>query len=100
MMKTPYTRTGPAFRDPLTPAQRAALKPAAALKTPGPGAVAAATSVAKPRGLGDLVEAAVKPVAKALGLSCLDANYHLRPGTPCAKRRDALNRKVPLKRAI
>jgi hypothetical protein len=43
-------------------------------------------------GLGDIVEAVAKPVAVALKMKCLDAQRKLIPGTPCAKRRDALNR--------
>jgi len=41
--------------------------------------------------IGDVVEALAKPIAKALRLSCLDENSRLRPGSPCAKRRDRLN---------
>jgi hypothetical protein len=44
------------------------------------------------RGLGDLVELLAKPIAKALGLPCLDERSRLRPDSPCAKRRNALNR--------
>jgi hypothetical protein len=47
------------------------------------------------RGLGDVVEGLVKPIAKALGLRCLDAEGKLRPESGCAKRRDALNRVLP-----
>ena len=43
-------------------------------------------------GLGDLVERLVKPIAIALKLPCLDEQNQLRPESPCAKRRDALNR--------
>lgn len=53
---------------------------------------------AKPprRGLGDLVEKAVKPVAKALQLPCLDPQTgQLKPESGCAKRRAALNRILP-----
>lgn len=46
----------------------------------------------KPMGLGDLVEKLVKPVAKVLGLPCLTTAGTLRPESPCAARRDALNR--------
>ena len=42
--------------------------------------------------LGDKVERMVKPIAKLLKLPCLDKNGKLIPGTPCAKRRDALNK--------
>lgn len=41
--------------------------------------------------LGDKVERAVKPIAKALGLPCLDKDGNLKPDSPCAKRRDKLN---------
>lgn len=43
------------------------------------------------RGLGDMFEVAAKPVAKVLGLPCLDAQGRLKPDSGCAKRRDALN---------
>ena len=43
-------------------------------------------------GLGDKVEALVKPIAKALKLPCLDKTGKLRPDSPCAKRRDRLNK--------
>lgn len=47
----------------------------------------------RPRGLGDLVEAMVHGLAVALDLSCLDdSKQSLRPESPCAKRRDKLNR--------
>lgn len=47
------------------------------------------------RGLGDVVERLAKPIAKALNMPCLDENKNLRPESPCAKRRDALNRMLP-----
>lgn len=43
-------------------------------------------------GLGDLVEVAVKPVARALRLKCLDDAGQLRPESKCAQRRDKWNR--------
>jgi len=43
------------------------------------------------RGLGDVIEAAVKPIARMLHLPCLDAEGRLKPDSGCAKRRDALN---------
>lgn len=46
-------------------------------------------------GAGDLVEVIAKPIAKALRLPCLDAQHQLRPSSPCAKRREALNRLLP-----
>lgn len=47
------------------------------------------------RGLGDLVERAAKPIAKALKMSCLDEKGQLKPVSPCGKRRDALNARFP-----
>jgi len=44
------------------------------------------------RGLGDLIEAAVKPIAVALKLDCLDQQQKLKPESPCAQRRDRLNK--------
>ena len=44
------------------------------------------------RGLGDIVEHLAKPIARALGLPCLDERSRLRPDSPCAKRRNAMNR--------
>jgi len=43
-------------------------------------------------GLGDIVEKLAKPIAKALGLGCLDKAGKLKPESGCAKRRDAMNR--------
>jgi len=43
------------------------------------------------RGLGDVIEVFAKPIAKALKLPCLDDQDRLKPESPCAKRRDALN---------
>jgi hypothetical protein len=43
------------------------------------------------RRLGDLVERLAKPVAVALKLPCLQPDGALKPDSPCAKRRDALN---------
>lgn len=42
-------------------------------------------------GLGDRIERLVKPIAKALRLGCLDENGHLKPESPCAKKRDRIN---------
>lgn len=60
-------------------------------------AVVAKLAGAEPKqaGLGDVVERLAKPVAKALGLGCLDAQGKLKPESGCAKRRDALNRMFP-----
>jgi len=41
--------------------------------------------------LGDAIEQAVKPVAQALNLPCLDANGNLLPQSGCAQRRETLN---------
>lgn len=47
----------------------------------------------KPKmGLGDLIEKAVKPIAVALKLDCLDENHNLKNDSPCAKRRDRWNK--------
>jgi hypothetical protein len=43
-------------------------------------------------GLGDVVEAIVKPGAKALRLPCLDESSNLKPDSGCAKRKRALNK--------
>lgn len=44
-------------------------------------------------GLGDWVERQLHPIAVALKLPCLDEKQeHLRPESPCAKRRDELNK--------
>lgn len=54
------------------------------------------TTAQKPaRGLGDLVERIAKPFAVALKMPCLDENKQLKPESPCAKRRDFLNRIAP-----
>jgi hypothetical protein len=46
----------------------------------------------KPKmGLGDMIEKAAKPIAKALGMDCLDDQDKLKPESPCAKRRDKAN---------
>ncbi|MEI6036094.1 MAG: hypothetical protein WCS65_17655 [Verrucomicrobiae bacterium] len=47
------------------------------------------------RGLGDVVETAARPIAKLLGIPCHDKDGRLKEGTPCAKRRDALNKAFP-----
>lgn len=44
------------------------------------------------QGLGDIVEKIAKPIAKALNLPCLDEEKKLRPESPCAKRRNFLNK--------
>jgi hypothetical protein len=46
----------------------------------------------KSLGLGDIVEAMAKPIARALKLDCLDAQHNLKPQSRCAQRRARLNR--------
>jgi len=43
------------------------------------------------KGLGDTIERIAKPIARALGLPCLDENGELRPESGCAKRKQLLN---------
>jgi len=88
-MQNPYKRTGgvTVMPDPLTYAARKALR-----------AVALLDSRAKPRGLGDVIEAAIKPIARMLQLPCLDTEGRLRPDSGCAKRRDTLNEAARLTR--
>ncbi len=41
---------------------------------------------------GDAIAAIAAPIARALNLPCIDPQTNqLRPDSPCAKRRDALN---------
>lgn len=44
------------------------------------------------RGLGDIVEAMAKPIARALHLDCVDKNGNLKAESGCAKRKEMLNR--------
>jgi len=44
-------------------------------------------------GVGDWVERTVKPVAKLLHSSCLDAQGKLKPDSRCQKIKDFLNAK-------
>ena len=83
-MKTPYTRTGGIApkTNPLTHEEKTILRQA--------------EFIIPPRGLGDVIEGLIKPVAQVLGLSCLDSTGQLKPDSPCARRRDALNRKTGL----
>jgi len=53
---------------------------------------AARTKATARPGLGDYVERLAKPIARALKLPCLDADQQLKPESPCARRRDRLNR--------
>ena len=96
-MRTPYIRTGglaPATAQ-LTPAERQALRHAdAAARAANLAQVAHLPR--RPRGLGNVIEGLIKPVARVLGLSCLDSTGRLKPDSPCARRRDALNRKTGL----
>jgi hypothetical protein len=43
------------------------------------------------RGIGDRLEALIKPFAKAFRIRCLDLAGNLKPESRCAKRRDFLN---------
>jgi hypothetical protein len=50
----------------------------------------------KPMGFGDVVSAVATPIARVLGLPCVDKTTNtLRPESPCAKRREALNKFIP-----
>lgn len=54
----------------------------------------------QPHGLGDVVEKMAKPIARALGLDCLDQTTgELKPESKCAQRRKWLNRKFPAREA-
>jgi hypothetical protein len=44
-----------------------------------------------PARVGTWLEKLVKPIARALGSDCLDAAENLKPNSPCAKARNALN---------
>jgi hypothetical protein len=83
-MPPTYQRTGGITTppDPLTYPQRQALRDA---------------NQPRPRGLGDLIEAAVKPLAKALHSRCLDAAGGLKPESRCGRWREALNRAAPFR---
>lgn len=51
------------------------------------------------RGLGDVVAKIATPIARALGLPCVDkVTRELKPNSPCARRRDALNAAAPFAR--
>jgi hypothetical protein len=44
-------------------------------------------------GLGDLVHSVALPIARAVGMDCVDkATNDLKPGSPCAHRQDFLNK--------
>lgn len=52
----------------------------------------------KMKGLGDLMGKFATPIARVLGLDCIDKQTNqLRPESPCAKRKAWLNEKMPLK---
>lgn len=47
-------------------------------------------------GLGDAIASVATPIARALKMDCIDKGTGgLKPESGCAKRRDALNKKVP-----
>lgn len=48
------------------------------------------------RGVGDIVEKLVKPIAVMFKMYCLDENKELKPESDCAKRRDRANEILPL----
>lgn len=49
--------------------------------------------IKKTFGLGDLISSVATPIASALNLPCIDQETRqLRPESPCAKRKAALNR--------
>jgi hypothetical protein len=45
-----------------------------------------------PKRLGQIIEKAVKPIAIALGLDCLDAKKQLKPESDCARRAAQANK--------
>lgn len=45
--------------------------------------------------LGTRIEKLAKPIAKVLGLPCLEKDGTLQPKSPCAQRRDLLDGKRP-----
>lgn len=45
-----------------------------------------------PLGLGDMVERLAHPIAVTLKLPCLDEKQELRAESPCARRREWLNK--------
>lgn len=51
-----------------------------------------------PKGLGDAIAAVATPIARALGMPCVDkATGQLKPDSPCAKRKEAANKAVPFR---
>jgi len=52
--------------------------------------------IRKPVGLGDAVASVATPIARVLGLGCVDpATGKLRPESGCGKRKAAMNAAVP-----
>jgi hypothetical protein len=48
------------------------------------------------RGVGDIVAKVATPIARALGMPCIDpATHQLKPESGCAKRKKALNKAFP-----
>ncbi len=47
------------------------------------------------RGMGDVISVIAKPIAKAIGMDCLDEKGELKPSSPCGKRSAALNKAIP-----
>jgi hypothetical protein len=90
-VKTNYKRIEKPGSAPLTGAALEAEAQARAQAHPI-GPEAPGTVAKRPlRGAGDLVERVVKPLAKLFGNKCLDEQGRLKPGSPCAQRRDKLN---------
>ena len=53
-------------------------------------------SPAKPIGLGDAVSAIATPIARALGMDCVDEESgQLKPDSPCGRHAQALNEAMP-----
>lgn len=50
------------------------------------------TADSLPLGLGDAVERVARPIAKLLGMKCHDESGKLKAGSPCAGRKQALNK--------
>ena len=66
------------------------MQPRPGARGPYRSGAAPEAAAAKP-GLGDIVEKLVHPIAVALKLPCLEKGK-LKPQSPCAKRRDRLNK--------
>ena len=53
------------------------------------------------KGLGDAVAAVATPIARAMGLPCIDpVTKQLKPESGCAKRKAALNKAFPFKESF